>query len=143
MDAWVLWIITAVVFAAGETMAAGGFFLAPFALGALVAAGAAAVGLGAAIPIAVFIVVSLLLLTIARPIARSHLRTPIAIRTGTAALVGRDGLVVAAIEGPENVGRVKIEGEVWTARGYDGEAIPEGARVQVVEIRGATALVSS
>ncbi len=142
MDSWVLWIIAAVVFAAGETMAAGGFFLAPFALGALVAAGVAAIGLGAAVPIAVFIVVSLLLLTIVRPIARAHLRTPAAIRTGTAALIGREGLVVTAIEGPENTGRVKIEGEVWSARSYDGEGIRAGARVNVVEIRGATALVT-
>ena len=38
---------------------------------------------------------------------------------------------------------MRIEGEVWTARAYMDEEIYEaGARVQVVEIRGATALVT-
>ena len=38
---------------------------------------------------------------------------------------------------------VKIEGEVWTARAYDDdEEIEKGKRVHVVEIKGATALVS-
>ena len=39
-------------------------------------------------------------------------------------------------------GTVRIGGEVWTARSYDEtEVIPAGEQVEVVEIRGATALV--
>ncbi len=42
----------------------------------------------------------------------------------------------------EGVGCVKIDGEVWTARSYDeDDVIDAGERVEVVEIRGATALV--
>jgi len=38
---------------------------------------------------------------------------------------------------------VRIDGEVWTARSYDEDDIIEaGKRVQVIEIRGATALVA-
>jgi len=37
---------------------------------------------------------------------------------------------------------VRLEGEIWTARAYDeSEVIESGARVTVLEIRGATALV--
>ena len=48
------------------------------------------------------------------------------------------------IANDEAVGCVKIDnGEVWTARAYDeDEVIDAGARVEVVEIRGATALVT-
>ena len=42
----------------------------------------------------------------------------------------------------EGVGTVRIGGEVWTARSYDeDEVIHAGEQVEVVEIRGATALV--
>ena len=64
-------------------------------------------------------------------------------RTGTAALVGRNAMVVERIANDEGVGCVKLDGEVWTARAYDeDDVIEQGRRVQVVEIRGATALVS-
>jgi membrane protein implicated in regulation of membrane protease activity len=142
MDAWLIWLIAAVVFGVGE-IATLGFFLAPFAGGALVAALLAAAGAGAAVSWAVFIVVSVILLAGLRPIARSHRRQPPRLRTGTAALVGRSGMVVERIANDEGVGCVRIDGEVWTARSYDDDDVIEaGKRVQVVEIRGATALVT-
>jgi membrane protein implicated in regulation of membrane protease activity len=83
------------------------------------------------------------LLAALRPIARSHRRQPALLRTGAAALVGSTGTVVERIANDEGVGCVRIGGEVWTARTYlDGEVIEAGKRVQVVEIRGATALVA-
>ena len=142
MDGWVLWIIAACVLAVGE-IATMGFFLAPFAAGALLGALADALGAGVVVSWAFFLASSLLLLTIVRPIARSHLRTPPQIRTGTAALIGRPAVVLERIANHEGVGCVKIDGEVWTARAYDeDEVIEVGARVNVMEIRGATALVS-
>jgi membrane protein implicated in regulation of membrane protease activity len=142
MDAWVIWLIAAVVFGVGEILTLG-FFLAPFAGGALVAALVSAAGGGAIASWATFLVVSLALLAALRPLARRHLRQPPALRTGTAALVGRTGLVVERIANDEGVGCVRIDGEVWTARAYDEDAVIEaGTRVQVLEIRGATALVA-
>jgi membrane protein implicated in regulation of membrane protease activity len=142
MDEWVIWLIVAVVFGVGE-IATLGFFLAPFAGGALVAALVSAVGAGTAISLASFLVVSLVLLGAMRPIARSHRMQPPRLRTGTAALVGRTGMVIERIANDEGVGCVRIDGEVWTARSYDDDDVIEaGKRVQVVEIRGATALVA-
>jgi membrane protein implicated in regulation of membrane protease activity len=142
MDPWLIWLIAAVVFGVGE-IATLGFFLAPFAGGALVAALASAAGAGAALGWAVFLVVSLILLAGLRPLARAHRRQPPRLRTGTAALVGRSGMVVERIANDEGVGCVRIDGEVWTARSYDDDDVIEaGKRVQVVEIRGATALVT-
>jgi membrane protein implicated in regulation of membrane protease activity len=142
MDAWLIWLIAAVVFGVGE-IATLGFFLAPFAGGALVAALLAAVGAGVAVSWAVFLVVSVVLLAALRPIARSHRRLPPRLRTGTAALVGRTGMVVERIANDEGVGCVRIDGEVWTARSLDDDDVIEaGKRVQIVEIRGATALVT-
>ena len=142
MEPWLLWLIAAVVFGVGE-IATLGFFLAPFAGGALVAALLTAIGAGTAVGWAVFLVVSVVLLAALRPIALSHRKQPPRLRTGTAALVGRSGMVVERIANDEGVGCVRIDGEVWTARSYDDDDVIEaGKRVQVVEIRGATALVT-
>ena len=142
MEDWLLWLILAVVFAVGE-IATLGFFLAPFAGGAAVAAVVSAIGLPFIGSLAVFLVVAVILLAALRPLARSHRRMPPALRTGTAALVGKSATVVERIANQEGVGCVKIDGDVWTARAYmEEETYEPGTRVQVVEIRGATALVT-
>ena len=142
MDTWVLWLIVAAIFGVGE-IATLSFFLAPFAGGALLAALVTALGAPGAVGWGVFVVVSVVLLLALRPIARSHRRQPPQLRTGTAALVGRTGTVIERIANDEGVGSIRIEGEVWTARAYDDdEVIEAGKRVQVIEIRGATALVA-
>jgi membrane protein implicated in regulation of membrane protease activity len=142
MDAWVIWLVAACVLGVGE-MHQGGFYLAPFAVGAGLAAVAGLVGLGALVSAIVFLAVSALVFATLRPVAQRHRRMPPSIRTGAAALVGRPALVLERIANQEGVGCVKIDGgEVWTARSYDEhEVIPAGERVEVVEIRGATALV--
>ena len=142
MDPWVIWLIAAVVFAVGE-IATLGFFLAPFAGGALLAALVSAAGAGTGISWAVFLLVSIVLLAALRPIARSHRRQPAQLRTGTAALVGRSAMVTERISNDEGTGCVKLEGETWTARAYEEDVVIEpGRRVHVIEIRGATALVT-
>jgi membrane protein implicated in regulation of membrane protease activity len=119
------------------------FFLAPFAGGALLAAIVDAAGGGVVLSWGIFILSSLLLLLVVRPIARSHRKMPAQLRTGTAALVGRTAMVTERISNDEGTGCVKLEGETWTARSYDEDAVIEsGKRVHVIEIRGATALVT-
>jgi membrane protein implicated in regulation of membrane protease activity len=118
------------------------FFLAPFALGAALAAATDALVGSGPVEWAVFIVASLLTLGVVRPIAISHMHTPGQLRTGSAAMVGKHAIVLERIANDEGVGCVRIDGEVWTARSLNDDAVIEkGARVEVVEIRGATALV--
>jgi membrane protein implicated in regulation of membrane protease activity len=142
MDAWVIWLIVAVVFAVAEAINLS-FYLFPFAIGA---AGAAIVGLAggeAAIEWITFAALTAVSFTVVRPIARRHITMPPQLRTGTAALVGRTGIVTERIVNDDGVGRVRIDGEVWTARTYDDDHVIEaGTRVHVMEIKGATALVS-
>jgi len=141
MSGWVWWVIAAAVFGIGEMMTTS-FFLAPFALGAGLAAVVDAAGGGGLAAWIVFVLSSFLVLGVVRPIARSHMRMPPQIRTGAAALIGKNAVVLERIANQEGVGCVKIDGEVWTARAlHDDEVIEKGTRVEVVEIRGATALV--
>lgn len=142
MDLWVIFLIASVAFAVGE-MASFGFFLAPFSAGALLAAAVAGAGAPDAVSIATFLVASVLCFGVLRPIAQRHTRMPPSIRTGTQALIGQSALVQEAIDNDRETGTVKLSGEVWTARSYlEGHAIPAGTRVEVVEIKGATALVT-
>jgi membrane protein implicated in regulation of membrane protease activity len=142
MEDWLLWLIVAVIFGVGEIVTLG-FFLAPFAGGAAAAAVVSAAGMPFVGALAVFLVISIILLAALRPLARSHRRLPPSLRTGTAALVGKPATVLERIANDEGVGCVRIDGEVWTARAYmDEETYEAGTRVQVVEIRGATALVT-
>ncbi len=135
-----LWVLLAVILAVGEVMSLS-LFLAPFAVGALAGAVADLAGAGSAVAIIVFLISSGLLFGFVRPIARRHMRTPAQLRTGTAALVGKTALVTETVTADR--GAVKLEGEVWTARPYvPDEVIESGSRVHVVEIQGATALVS-
>jgi membrane protein implicated in regulation of membrane protease activity len=141
MDAWIVWTVAACVLGVGE-MHQGGFYLAPFAVGALLAAILSLAGAGVLLSGLLFVGASLMAFGALRPVARSHRRLPPSIRTGAAALVGKKALVLERIANIEGVGCVKIDGEVWTARAYDDEqVIDAGERVEVVEIRGATALV--
>lgn len=142
MDDWVIWILIAVALSVGEILNLS-FFLAPFAVGALAAALVTALGLALVPGIAVFLLVSGGAFAGLRPIARRHLRAPPQLRTGTAALVGQTAIVVERIENRAGVGAIKLDGEVWTARGFEEDQVIEaGTRVQVLEIRGATALVA-
>jgi membrane protein implicated in regulation of membrane protease activity len=140
MEEWVIWVIAAAALAAGEIFTLG-FFLGPIALAAALAAVVAAVGLPVEVQVAVFAVASAGSLAFIRPIAKRHMRTPARLRSGTAALVGTRAVVLERVDADR--GQVKIGGEIWTARAYDEDDVFEpGARVDVMKIDGATALVA-
>ncbi len=142
MAGWFIWLVVALGFGVAELLAgAGSFFLAPFAAGAALAALADSVA-GETAAAVVFVCVSILTLLSVRPMVQRHLTSGPALRTGGAALVGRRALVTERIANHEGVGRVRIDGEVWTARSLDEDRVIEaGTAVDVVDIKGATALV--
>ena len=140
IPAWAFWSIAAAVFAIGEVFTPGLFFLGPLALAAMAAALVAALVTGAVGALVAFIAASVICLVVLRPLARRHLRLPVASRTGTAALIGAKALVLQQVDA--SGGRVKIGGEEWSARPFlEGEAMQAGEQVEVAQIDGATALV--
>jgi membrane protein implicated in regulation of membrane protease activity len=140
VPAWLVWSIVAVLLAVGEIFTPGMFFLGPVALAAIAAGLIALVGLGVALQLLVFIAAAIGSVWILRPIARRHLHMPAALRTGTAALEGTKAVVLQRVD--VHGGRVRIGGEEWSARSYmEDQVFEPGARVEVVKIEGATALV--
>lgn len=138
---WVAWLVVACGFGAGELLSGSGFFLAPFAVGALFAAAADA-AIDSLAGLVVFVVVSAVTIFTVRPLVTGRMtRTP-ALRTGAAALVGRRAVVLERIANHEGVGQVRVDGEIWSARAFDDDRVIEpGTKVEIVDIRGATALV--
>ena len=139
MMAWIIWLIVAAVLGVAELMTTT-FALGIIAVGALVAAGAGAMGLGIPFQLLAFVVASAAGLGFVLPVARRHIKQPPLLKTGPAALVGRSARVLEEVT--EHGGRVRIGGEVWSARAYDESLIiPVGRVVDVMQIEGATALV--
>jgi membrane protein implicated in regulation of membrane protease activity len=129
------------VLAVGEILTPGAFFLGPIAVAALLAAVVALAGAALTGQWIVFIVAAIASLGVLRPLAKRHIAMPARLRTGTAALVGSQAVVLERVD--VDSGKVKIGGEVWTARAYDEDDVLEpGARAHVMKIDGATALVS-
>ncbi len=139
MGIWIIWLIIAAVLGAAEMLTATLAF-GLVAIGALVAAVAGAAGGDAAIQFGAFVLASVLGLGVVRPFAMRHIRQPPLLRTGTAALVGRSAIVLEEVT--DHSGRVRIGAEIWSSRSYDDTlTIPVGAKVDVLQIEGATALV--
>jgi membrane protein implicated in regulation of membrane protease activity len=122
VNAWLWWLVAAAFFGLAE-VATTSLFFAMLAGGALAAAAAGAVGATAALQLAAFVVVSTALVGGVRPIAKGHLYRSLETRTGVDALPGAKALVTERVDGQG--GRVKLAGEIWSARSYDGVSVFE------------------
>ncbi|AIA02806.1 MULTISPECIES: NfeD family protein [Streptomyces] len=112
-----------------------------FAVGAVAGAVTAALGGGTVAQFLVFVVVSIALVAVVRPIANRHRGQGPRLASGIDALKGRSATVLERVDAG-NGGRIKLAGEIWSARALDGDRVYEpGQQVDVVEIEGATALV--
>lgn len=140
--AWLWWLGGAAVLALLEIVSLD-LVLIMFAGGALAAAGAAGVGAPVWVQIIAFLVTSGLLLFTLRPWLLRSLRARMPLtETNAAAQVGRPAVVLEDVT--EFSGRVKLAGEVWSARTEDdAPALPVGAEVRVLRIDGATAVVGA
>lgn len=133
------WLAAAVVFGIIEVVTVDLVFLM-FALGALSASAVSLLHPGLPIEVGVFAIASCLLLLLLRPWLKTHLRrsTP-GIATNAQGLVGKHAEVVETVTSAD--GRVRLDGEIWSARTV-GSIIAPGGRVVVEKIEGATAIVA-
>ena len=139
MESWIVWLIVAAVLGVAELLTT----TLAFGLIAIAAVAAAVVGafhLSFALQLVAFAAAAGAGLGFVRPIAIKHIKQPPALRTGVAALVGRSAIVLEEVT--EHSGRVRIDGEEWSSRPYDESlVIPVGTKVDIMQIKGATALV--
>ena len=139
MESWIVWLVLAAVLGVAEIMTTTLAF-GLIAVGAVAAGVVGVAGGGLPFQLIAFGVASAAGLGVVRPIAVRHIKQPPLLRTGTSALVGRSAKVVEEVT--DDGGKVRIGGELWSARPYDeSRVIPAGSTVDVFAIEGATALV--
>jgi membrane protein implicated in regulation of membrane protease activity len=140
MGAPLIWLVAALGLAAAETVT-GDMSLLMLSGGALAAAGSSwLLGLPLWADGAVFLVVSVLLLVLVRPIARRRTASGEALLDPARALEGKHALVLDPVN--RHQGQVKLDGEVWSARPLnEDDSYQPGDQVTVMHIDGATAVV--
>ena len=92
--------------------------------------------------IAIFVLLSAILLVATRPLVKKFLRKKKGNETNLDRLIGQPAVVVEAINNLNGTGRVKIQGNYWSARSMDGSEIPADATVIFEKIEGNKAIVS-
>ncbi|MEU7055422.1 NfeD family protein [Streptomyces sp. NPDC046197] len=139
IEAWVWWLVGAAALGIPLVVTAMPEF-GMFAVGAVAAAVFAGLGFGPVVQVLAFVMVSVALIAVVRPIAARHGRQRPQLATGVDALKGKQALVLERVDG--SGGRIKLAGEVWSARSLDTDrAYEAGEQVDVVDIEGATAIV--
>jgi membrane protein implicated in regulation of membrane protease activity len=136
-----IWLSATVFFGLGEMAIAGSFFLAPFAIGAGAATALAFLGAGLVAQWAAFLVVSVAMFLALRPLAKRLDKDGPMLGIGSHRQIGQTARVVEGIDGAQDLGMVLLGSERWRAESTDGQLVPEGANVSVVEVRGTRLLV--
>ncbi|HBM47368.1 NfeD family protein [Clostridium sp. OF09-36] len=114
-----------------------------FAGGTVIAFFAAVFGALVPVQLLVFVVVSFILLFLTRPLAIKYINTS-TVRTNVDSLIGKEARVTAEISNAKESGTVSVQGQEWTARSAEEDAVyPEGTRVWIREIQGVKLIVSN
>ncbi|APA98917.1 NfeD family protein [Nocardia seriolae] len=136
----IVWLVAGILLAAAEILT-GSLVLIMLGVAALITAGVSALtGQSVVLDAVVFGVTSIALLALVRPFLLRRYAIPPPHQTGVDALPGKTAKVLETVD--EHGGRVKLGGEVWSARPYDAsESYPVGSTVYIMRIDGAHAVV--
>jgi membrane protein implicated in regulation of membrane protease activity len=141
MTAALIWVIVGLVLIVAEVVS-GDFVLVMLGLAALFGAGSAALTGNPVVDVAVFALSSVGLLFLARPALKRRFLAGTGVQTNSDALLGARAVVLSTVDASD--GRVKLAGDIWSARNvHEGDPIEPGTTVTVVEISGATVVVSA
>jgi membrane protein implicated in regulation of membrane protease activity len=136
---WILWLAVAAALGVAEFVAPT-LALGLLAVAAVVAAVAAGLGGPLLVQVLAFAITGAAALVVVRPVARRHMAHPPLVREGSDALIGKTAVVAEEVTAVR--GLIRLSGEDWSARSFDEhQVIPAGARVTVLEIEGASAVV--
>ncbi len=140
MNEMVMWLMICVLLVLIECVTLG-LTTIWFAIGALVAMFAAMLQAPLWVQSTLFVVISIAMLIFTRPVVAKYFNKN-RIKTNVEAVVGKEGIVVTAIDNLNATGMVTISGQEWTARTSEsGHKIPEGSIVVVKAVEGVKVIV--
>jgi membrane protein implicated in regulation of membrane protease activity len=136
-----IWLGATAIFTIGEMAGGGHLFLAPFAVGALVATVLAFAGVGLGVQWVVFVFLAVAAFAAMRPLARRLDLADSGEGVGSKRLLGQRAVVLQAIPDNHQLGMVRVHREEWRAESLDGSAVAAGDVVKVVEVNGTRVIV--
>lgn len=137
----IFWLAAFIVFAIGEAVTVG-LVSVWFAVGALAALFATALGAGLWLQITVFLGMSALALALFKPLSSKFLKPRVS-ATNADRVIGSAALVTETIDNTQAKGQVKVNGQVWSARSAQDIVIPAGTDVKVLRIEGVKVIVET
>jgi len=119
------------------------FVLFNFGIGALVGSLAAGLNLSLEWQIVLFSTGTLMSFFLIRPVMQKYAyKKSAGFKTNVEAMVGRQALVSEEISNENNKGLVTLDGDIWQARSYDNETIPQGTFVEIIQVNSIILIVS-
>ena len=137
---WQTWLIIAGLAFVAEIFTAG-FLIFWFGISALVTMVLSFFVSDIIIQSTVFIILSIILLLLTRPIVNKFVNTK-TVNTNVFSLIGKKGKVIKELNPIDGKGQIKVNGEIWSAEEVNGKIIPENAEVEIIDIKGVKAIVS-
>jgi len=135
------WIIAAIVLLGIELLTPG-FLVLFFAVSAVFAAITSLFTDNVIIQSAVFVLTAFMMIPFGRPLLQKYFKVNREVKPSTIdALVGRKAYVTKDIR-PNEMGLVKFEGQIWTARAASDDEIKVGETVKIVSVEGAKVVVT-
>lgn len=136
---WYIWLVLFLVFLGIEMVTPGVFFFLCFSVGTVFAMAVSLLGFNYQTAIIVFCVVSVISIFFIRPLLKKYMEKR-KIDTNVDAIIGTKTQLLEAVF-VDKPGKVKIEGEIWSAVSSDGKTISVGTTVEIVSIDGTKLIV--
>lgn len=111
-----------------------------FAAGAFIAMLLSLLGLPLWSQITAFLIIAILCLIFLYPFFKNkfHVGTE---KTNFETVIGKNGIVIEAIDNMKSSGQVKVDGQIWSARSNAEEIIEVGKKVLIEEVKGVKLIV--
>ena len=138
---WQVWLIIAGICLVIEIITVG-FLIFWFAIGALFAMLISFFTDNIVIQTSVFVISSGLLIFATKPLVKKIMNKKETVKTNVYSIIGKTGIVTNEINSIENIGQVKVDGELWSAIAENNSAIAKGTKVEIKEIKGVKAVVA-
>ena len=138
---WQIWLILAGIFVIFEMIIPTDFLIFWVGIAAALTSICSAFIDNITIQILIFCIASILLIFCTKPFIRKFMKNSENIHTNAYSIIGKKGIVISKINNIEGTGQIKMDGEVWSAKSFADEDIPENTEIEIVEIDGVKAVV--
>lgn len=139
---WQFWLILSGIFFVFE-MATAGFLVFWLGIGALAAMIISFFVDNVIIQTAVFVVTSIALIFLTKPFVKRFAKPGANVKTNAYSIIGKNAIVTKEIDSNENIGQIRVGGDIWSAKTENEEVIPAHAEVKVLRIDGVKAVVTT